>query len=61
MALAQESGCRWARSEDCSYEVEESKRLVISFPATDANFYATVRSDADLTETLLMVLTYNLS
>jgi hypothetical protein len=40
MALAQESGCRRARSEDFSYEVEESKRLVISFPATDANFYA---------------------
>jgi hypothetical protein len=37
----------------------KSKRLVISFPETHANFYATVKSEADLADTLLMVLTYS--
>jgi hypothetical protein len=37
----------------------KSKRLVISFPDTHANFYATVSSESDLTDALLMVLTYN--
>ena len=36
----------------------KSKRLVISFPTTHANFYATIKSEADLADTLLMVLTY---
>ena len=35
-----------------------SKRLVVSFPDSHANFYATIRNEADLTDVLLMVLTY---
>jgi hypothetical protein len=37
----------------------KSKRLVISFPDTHANFYATVTSEDEVTDALLMVLTYN--
>jgi hypothetical protein len=36
-----------------------SHRLVISFPEGNANFYATVHSRAELTDMLLMVLTFN--
>ena len=37
----------------------KSKRLVISYPDAHANFYTIVRSNADLTDTLLIVLSYN--
>jgi hypothetical protein len=54
----------WRRDQVISgHEVKvvftKSRRLVISFPDRHANFYATVRSDADLADALLMVLTYN--
>ena len=54
----------WRRSQivgghEVRIVLTKSKRLVISFPDAPANFYATIGSDADLTDTLLMVLTYS--
>jgi hypothetical protein len=37
----------------------QEKRLIVSFPESHANFYATVDSPEALTEMLLMVLTYD--
>jgi hypothetical protein len=34
------------------------KRLVVSFPESHANFYATVQTDEELTDMLLMLLTF---
>lgn len=34
------------------------KRLVISFPSSHANFYATIHTSEQLTDTLLMLLTF---
>lgn len=36
----------------------KEKRLIVSFPETHANFYATIRSPQQMTDMLLMVLTY---
>ena len=47
------------RGHEVKIVFTKSKRLVISFPDAHANFYATIRSDADLTDALWMVLTYN--
>ena len=47
------------RGHEVKIVFTKSKRLVISFPDAHANFYATIRSNADLTDALLMVLTYN--
>jgi hypothetical protein len=37
----------------------KQRRLVISFPKAHANFYATVATDDQLSDMLLMVLTYH--
>ena len=37
----------------------KKQQMVISFPDSKANFYATVRSEADISDVLLMVLTFN--
>lgn len=39
----------------------KEKRLVISFPKATANFYATIRSQEDMADMLLMVLTFHSS
>jgi hypothetical protein len=53
----------WRRNQvingrDVKIVFTKSKLLVISFPDTHANFYATVMSESDIADTLLMVLTY---
>jgi hypothetical protein len=35
------------------------RRLVVSFPAAHANFYATVKTEGQLTDMLLMLFTFN--
>jgi hypothetical protein len=36
----------------------KSRRLVVSFPESHANFYATVRNESELTDMLLMLATF---
>jgi len=36
----------------------KAKRLVVSFPEQSANFHAIIKSESDLTDMLLMVLTF---
>lgn len=37
----------------------KAKRLIVSFPDQNANFYALITSPAEMTDMLLMVLTYS--
>jgi hypothetical protein len=39
----------------------KSRRLVVSFPESHANFYATVRNESELADMLLMLATFERS
>jgi hypothetical protein len=43
------------------YVFTKSKRLVVSFPDVHANFYATIRTESDMADVLLMLSTFRLT
>jgi hypothetical protein len=43
------------------YVFTKSKRLVVSFPEVHANFYATIRTESDMADVLLMLSTFRLT
>ncbi len=61
--------CDWTRGEvwrkkqvingqEAVVVLTKSKRLVVSFPQSHSNFYATVRDESELADMLLMLFTF---
>jgi hypothetical protein len=44
--------------EEAVFVFTKSKRLVVSFPKSHANFYATIRNESDMADMLLMLSTF---
>src|SRR5579871_1576255 len=56
----------WRKQQDVNGQkavlvFTKARRLFISFPAVHANFYATISTEAEMADMLLMVLTFDTS
>ena len=57
------SGEKWRKKQvingqEAAFVFTKSRRLVVSFPESHANFYATVRDESELADMLVMILTF---
>jgi hypothetical protein len=63
------ASCDWSRGEEwrkkrvingqeAVFVFTASRRLVVSFPPSHANFYATVRDESDMADMLFMLVTF---